>query len=849
MSMRYFCCDERRRGEIAGRQTLNGIDFIEVMDNDSMALPDRQRTLFVHFINDPDDDLQDLEPQNVVIEGGERSDFRDPPVTRVWVRVDRDSGSARMVLRVELARAGDHSLYTLRLVPTAGAPQRLRNVDPVLRAIAFSFKVNCETGFDCAEARACPPARADEPVIDYLARDYASFRRLLLDRLALLVPRWQERNAADGAMALVELLAYVGDYLSYRQDAIATEAYLGTARRRVSVRRHARLVDYDMHDGCNARTWAHVEVTGTVALARGSQFLTAVPGLPNGAIAPAERERALSTGAQVFESMHRAILHSSLNRMEFYTWGARECCLPKGATRATLRGRLAALAPGMVLIFQEMRSSRGGDPGDADPSHRHAVRLVEVAHRDEATGASLSDPIGGRFEPTPSEVAIEVTEIAWAVDDALPFALCISTETEPESGAGYVDRVSIALGNNVLVDHGRRMPRQSLGRVPQPSLERLHHPASDRDVPSGRCRPRTTETLRPRFRPVITAGPLTQAISYEHQQPPASARATVGELDVATAVPQVWLDNGIPWEARRELLNSGEQQHFVVEIESDGHAAIRFGDGVHGAMPPPGSEFVAEFRIGNGVIGNIGADTLVHVVSADSGIRGVTNPLPARGGKEMESIEHARAHAPYAFRTQRRAVTPADYADKAGEFPGVQRAAARLRWTGSWYTMYVSVDRRGGAALDDAFEAGLRGHLEQFRLAGHDLEIDRPQAVPLEVAMDVVIHPDYERSSVRAALLRAFSNRSLPDGTRGVFHPDNFSFGQAVHLSPFYAAAQNTNGVQSVDITIFQRQNNPASDGRDLGKLPMGRFEIPRLDNDPNFPGRGSFSLSLRGGR
>ena len=37
---------------------------------------------------------------------------------------------------------------------------------------------------------------------------------------------------------MVELLAFVGDYLSYQQDAIATEAYLGTARRRVSVRRH-----------------------------------------------------------------------------------------------------------------------------------------------------------------------------------------------------------------------------------------------------------------------------------------------------------------------------------------------------------------------------------------------------------------------------------------------------------------------------------------------------------------------------------------------------------------------------------------------------------------------------------
>ena len=80
----------------------------------------------------------------------------------------------------------------------------------------------------------------------------------MLDRMSVLTPQWQERNAADLGVALVELLAYVGDQLSYQQDAIATEAYLGTALHRVSARRHARLVDYRMHDGCNARTWVHM---------------------------------------------------------------------------------------------------------------------------------------------------------------------------------------------------------------------------------------------------------------------------------------------------------------------------------------------------------------------------------------------------------------------------------------------------------------------------------------------------------------------------------------------------------------------------------------------------------------
>ena len=67
------------------------------------------------------------------------------------------------------------------------------------------------------------------------------------------MPDWTERHVPDLGVALVEVLAYTGDYLSYYQDAVATEAYLQTARNRVSVRRHARLTGYRLHEGCHAR--------------------------------------------------------------------------------------------------------------------------------------------------------------------------------------------------------------------------------------------------------------------------------------------------------------------------------------------------------------------------------------------------------------------------------------------------------------------------------------------------------------------------------------------------------------------------------------------------------------------
>ena len=201
----------------------------------------------------------------MVIEGGER--IRDLDVTQVGVvdsatlpfpELGPVSPPGENILLVEVAEPGDFSTYTLRLIQDedhAGPPA---GFDPILSAVDFSFKVACPGDFDCQARSVCPPEPRTEPEINYLAKDYASFRQLMLDRLAVVAPQWRERLAADLGMVLVELLAYVGDYLSYQQDAVATEAYLRTARRRSSVRRHARLVDYSMHDGCNARVWVHL---------------------------------------------------------------------------------------------------------------------------------------------------------------------------------------------------------------------------------------------------------------------------------------------------------------------------------------------------------------------------------------------------------------------------------------------------------------------------------------------------------------------------------------------------------------------------------------------------------------
>jgi hypothetical protein len=115
--------------------------------------------------------------------------------------------------------------------------------------------------------------------------------------------------------------------------------------------------------------------------------------------------------------------------------------------------------------------------------------------------------------------------------------------------------------------------------------------------------------------------------------------------------------------------------------------------------------------------------------------------------------------------------------------------------------------------------------------------------------MEVCVARDYFRSDVERALLEVFSNRRLKGGRRGLFHPDNFTFGQPVYLSPLYAAAQKVPGVASVEVTKFQRQGFDDPLPLEEGEIRLDRLEIARLDNDRNFAERGTFTLSLGGGK
>jgi predicted phage baseplate assembly protein len=311
------------------------------------------------------------------------------------------------------------------------------------------------------------------------------------------------------------------------------------------------------------------------------------------------------------------------------------------------------------------------------------------------------------------------------------------------------------------------------------------------------------------------------------------------------------------WLPRFDLLAStGDNRHFVVEMTDDRRATLRFGDDDLGRRPEAVSRFRARYRIGNGAVGNVGAEAISYVVHAGGLLEGLTlrprNPLPARGGTSPESLDQARRLAPAAIgHDLARAVIAQDYADLAARDFSVQLqgAAADLTWTGSWYEAYVGLDPLGREEAATELREAVEARLERYRRIGHGLRVAEARYVPLDITVAVCVESRHLRGHVLAELENAFSAGLRADGHPGFFHPDNLRFRSSVDVSEIVAVAQQIEGVLWVAVTKLERTGEGAGGEVDAGTLQVGPLEVARVDSRRGFPEFGSITFDLEGGR
>lgn len=830
--MIYFCAAKNRRSLVLAAPGLNGIDFLEIVGPTVCG-----KELALTLLKDARSLA--LTPDNILISGG-------GPVH--VASISPATNDYPYVVTVNLDGPGDFSPYQLAIVAGPGIAEPPDGFDPQLSTISFSFKAGCPTPADCLSDNCCPAPVRSSPDINYLAKDYGGFRQAMLDRLAVLVPGWTETHAADLGVTIIETLAYAADHLSYQQDAVSTEAYIGTARSRISLRRHSKLVDYTVGEGCNARVFVALELANgqdDIFVPVGTTFYVQQPGVPVSVRATdIVAQQLTSSPHPIFSSMEDRTLFAEQNKMNFYTWGDANCCLPPGATEATLLGYKKTLQPGDVLLFEEVLGPATGNPADANAANRCAVLLTGVFTSDYK-GRPLIDPLTG----------LAITRITWAAGDSLTFPICISSTTDSDHGSIPVFGVSVARGNIVPADHGVTITAEVLPEVPAA-------PPAPPKASGCSCNASELAPLPiPRFHPQLANGPLTFSPDFPGFSPAAKGLISAAAFlapDPKTARPQISLhsSDSVNWTPLTDLLSSSDTDSvFTVEVERDGTAFLRFGDDQYGEAPNTGLTFTATYRVGNSSVGNIGRDSLGHLLigphfpSPPGTILTVRNPLGASGGVDGESMSHIVQYAPFSYETQLRCVTEADYGNAAAQFPGIREARGTLRWTGSWYTAFVCVDPV--ATINKTLVKKTTLQFNLLRMMGTDLAVEGAKLVGLRIEMEICVDPDHFQGDVFQALMHLFIRGDRCNGQPGLLNAANFTFGETIYASPLIAAAQAVEGVLAATLTVFARMDaRPgAPDGVTVGYLTMGRLEIPRCDNDPNHLDHGLFVLHMDGGK
>lgn len=851
---------DQRRSALMRDRSLTGLDYVRVRRREETGEA-LVWTLDLHFVPAPPGSNKVPVPPGLA--AGDLAFTLDGQVDpRLEVQALEPGGEPNVLtarLRTPLDVAPDpHDAAVYRLEVRGAPGARGDRVMEVLDPLFDSAPVRLDA--DAATTWSLPSLTREAPVpvtvpTDYLAKDYDSFRRLLMERMSFYMPSWVERNPSDLGVALLEVLAYAADYLSYQQDAVATEAYLETARRRVSVRRHARLLDFRLLEGSNARAWVQIQVAepsgrdepgspGAVAhaaarLPAGTELLTTAERQPS-VLAPGSEgyRRALEGGSLVFQTLHPVELHPGHQRLEIHTWGADDYTLPRGSTAAALVGTWKHLAAGDVLVLEKRQGRRRegsvgrGDRGGsatviADPRERHAVRLAAEPRfrRDPLTGTDL-------------------TEIRWHIEDGLPLDFPVARV----EGAVRHRSLTLMRGNLVLCDHGR-------------SVEELLPPVPS----SGRYAPRLARTgltfripVEPQRIASNPAGWILDPGSFDPDHGAQESRPDIvlEELPAGFAAEAEDLRRrGVAlWRPRFDLLGSSRfDRHFVVEVDEEGWPHLRFGDGSNGRRPRPGARFRARFRVGGGPKGNVGSHSIRHLVvtpevrlrlaAAGVEVTGAVNQLPAAGGRHPTAVDYARVYAPdrlHADEFQERCATDGDSACLAKAHPEVQDAAARHVWTGSARTVELYVlptlsggDREGRLTAD--FKERLYDHLAPRLLVGWQLDVRPPRWVPLDVEVTVWL----ERGERAARLYE----RLAAGG--GHFAAAEFGFGQPVYASRITSRLLAVPGVADVRIDELHRWGQPSAGELENGVVPIGPLEVARLDNDPEAPQRGTLRVTF----
>lgn len=290
-------------------------------------------------------------------------------------------------------------------------------------------------------------------------------------------------------------------------------------------------------------------------------------------------------------------------------------------------------------------------------------------------------------------------------------------------------------------------------------------------------------------------------------------RIVLGRTDIAHGSVKVEVA-GVEWTQAQHFADSeAEDTHYLVEIDGLDNVHIVFGDGRCGAYPAEGKQIDVSYLATLGSAGNLAPHRITELLSTIYAGSGesigftVDNVIPATGGADRESPEHAKAIAPTTVRSTWKAVTRDDYAALCLAFPGVAKAKIMdinddptLRI----YTVRICIAPEGGGLPSPLLRSQLTGYLDSRRLLTIDVGMLDPVYVPVNVSADLYTYPGEDPDTVR---------RRAQDALTKHFAFENQDFGKGVYLSDLVVLLDGVQGVSHVVLREPTADVAPGSTG------------------------------------
>lgn len=250
-------------------------------------------------------------------------------------------------------------------------------------------------------------------------------------------------------------------------------------------------------------------------------------------------------------------------------------------------------------------------------------------------------------------------------------------------------------------------------------------------------------------------------------------------------------------------------------------------------LAPANTTLTVRYTTGGGIESNVQADTLTSIAgitfdSDGSGLNqalftriknsvAVNNPIPAVGGKSLESIDEIRFNAIANFASQNRAVTVEDYIVRVYAMPQRFGAAAKayilqskdkVTDKGVVTSNQLAMDlyvlgydlNKNLTPLNLIVKSNLSTYLEQYRMITDAINIKDAYIVNIGLDFSIVVLPGYNSNEV---LLKCISK------LKDIFDINKWQINQPIVLSKLYAELDRVDGVQTVsNITISNLTGN-----------------------------------------